>query len=63
MVSGLADQLVVVSDRTAGVFNKIGTTPSVVLGILKAFDRVWHVGVLHELKSYGSLGQIFGLIS
>ena len=40
MVSGLADQLVVVSDRTAGAFKKIGTTPSVVLGILKAFDRV-----------------------
>ena len=29
----------------------------------KAFDRVWHAGVFHKLKSYGFLGQIFGLIS
>ena len=27
-----------------------------------AFDRVWHAGLLHKLKSYGILGQIFGLI-
>ena len=29
----------------------------------KAFDRVWHAGLLHRLKSYGFLGQMFGLIS
>ena len=33
------------------------------LGISKVFDRVWHVGLLHKLKSYGISGQIFGLIS
>ena len=27
------------------------------------FDRVWHAGVLHKLKSYGISGQIFGLSS
>ena len=31
--------------------------------ILKAFDSVWHAGLLHKLKSYGISGQIFGLIS
>ena len=31
--------------------------------ISKAFDRVWHAGVLHKLKCYGISGQIFGLIS
>ena len=31
--------------------------------ISKAFDRVWHAGLLHKLKSYEISGQIFGLIS
>ena len=33
------------------------------LDISKAFDRVWHAGFLHKLKSYGISGQIFGHIS
>ena len=33
------------------------------LDISKAFDRVWHAVLLHKLKSYRILGQIFGLIS
>ena len=31
--------------------------------ISKAFDRVLHAGLLHKIRSYGILGQIFGLIS
>ena len=33
------------------------------LDISKAFDRVWHAGLLHKRKSYGISCQIFGLIS
>ena len=58
-----ADLLTVVSDRA---FNRSGATRAVALDISKAFDKafgVWHAGLLHKLKSYGILGQIFGLIS
>ena len=65
MVLGLLDQLhifPVVSDRIAWAFNTSGATRAVALDISKAFDKVWHAGLLHKLKSYGISGQIFGLI-
>ena len=58
-----ADLLTVVSDRIARAFNRSGATRTVALDISKAFDRVWHAGLLHKLKSYGISGQIFSLIS
>ena len=58
-----ADLPTVVSDRITRVFNRSGATQGVTLDISKAFDRVWHAGPLHKLKSYGISGQIFGLIS
>ena len=54
------DLLTVVSDRA---FNKSGATRAVAIGISKAFDRVWHAGILYKLKSYVISGKIFGLIS
>ena len=58
-----ADLLTVVSDRIARAFNRSGATRAVALDMSKAFDRVWHAGLLHKPKSYGISGQIFGLIS
>ena len=58
-----ADLLTVVSDRIARASNRSRATRAVALDISKAFDRVWHAGLLHKLKSYGISGQIFGLIS
>ena len=58
-----ADLLPVVSDRIARAFNKSGATRTVALDISKAFDRVWHAGLVHKLKSYGISGQIFDFIS
>ena len=55
--------LTVVSDRVARAFIKSGATRAVALDVSKAFDRVWHAGLFHKLKSYGISGQIFGLIS
>ena len=51
-----------VSDRIARAFIRSGATRAVALDISKAFDRVWHASPLHKLKSYGILGQVFGLI-
>ena len=51
------------SDRTAGAFNRSGATPAITLDISKAFNRVWHAGLLHEFKSSGISGWIIGLIS
>ena len=60
MILGL---LTVVSDRIAKAFNRSGATRAVALDVSKAFDRVWHAGLLHKLNFYGISGQMFGLIS
>ena len=54
-----ADLFTVVFDRMDRVFNRSGATRAVELDISKAFDRVWHAGLLRKLKSYGISGQIF----
>ena len=51
------------SDRITRAMNRSGATRALALVTSKAFDRVWHAGLLHKLKSYGISGQIFGLIS
>ena len=51
-----SDLLTVASDRIAGPFNRSGATRAVVLDISRTFDRVWHVALLHKLKSYGTSG-------
>ena len=38
-------------------------TRAVALDISKLFDRVWHAGLFHKLKTCKMSGQIFGLIS
>ena len=56
-----ADLLTVVTNSIARTFDRSGATRSAVLGISKAFDRVWHAVILHKLKSYGISGQIWVL--
>ena len=58
-----ADLLTVVYDKIARAFNRSGATWAVALDISKAFERVWHIGLLHKLNSYVISGQIFDLIS
>ena len=51
------------SDRIASDFNRAGAFEALALGISKAFNRVWHAGLLQKLKSYRISDQIFGFIS
>ena len=58
-----ANLLTVVSDKIARAFKRSGATRAVALDISKAFDRIWQACLLHKLKSYEILRQIFGFIS
>ena len=57
-----SDLLIVVFARSARSFNRSGATQAVALDIFKAFNRIWHAVLLHKLKPYWVLGQIFGCI-
>ena len=46
-----------------GLLKGSGASQAVAFDISKAFDRVWHAGLLHKLKSYGISGQTCGFIS
>ena len=58
-----ADLQTVFSDGIAWAFKRSMVTRDVALDISKAFDRVWHAGLLHKLKSYGISVEVFGQIS
>ena len=57
-----ADTLTAVSDRITRAFSRSRTTLTVALDILKAFDRVWHAGLLHKFKFFVISSQVFGFI-
>ena len=52
-----------VSDRIARAFNRSRTTRAMAVDISKTFDRVFHGGLLHKLRSWEISGQIFCLVS
>ena len=58
-----ADLLTVVTERIARTLNLLGATRAIALDISKAFDRVWHNGLLHKLNAYGVTDGIFQIIS
>ena len=39
-----------------------GETRAIALDISKAFDKVWHAGLLHKLKAYGVSGLFLDII-
>ena len=57
-----ADLLTVFSDRIYRSLNDCSETRAVALDISKAFDKVWHAGLLHKLKAYGVSGPVFDIL-
>ena len=57
-----ADLLTVITERFYRALDQCGEARAVALDISKAFDKVWHAGLLHKLKSYGICGRIFRII-
>ena len=50
------------SDKIVRAFNRSGAIRATAPDISKAFNRVWHAGLLHKLMSYRISSQIFALI-
>ena len=57
-----ADLLTVITDRFYRALDKCGEARAIALDISKAFDKVWHCGLLRKLSSYGVSGNVFKII-
>lgn len=53
-----ADELTIIAERDCQALDKNDDAQAFVSDMSKTFDRVWHAGVHHNLKSYIS-GYIF----
>ena len=58
-----ADLLTVLSERIYNSLDVGGETRAIALDISKAFDKVWHAGLLHKLQAYGVLGSVLNIIT
>ena len=56
MITG--DQLSLITDHFNGALDRRGEARVVALDVSKAFDKVWHIGLLHKLQSYGVSGRM-----
>ena len=57
-----ADLLTVITERIYRALDGNGVARAVALDISKAFDKVWHSGLLHKLSAYGIRGKVFNIL-
>ncbi len=57
-----ADVLTAITETVYQALQNNGEARAVALDISKAFDRVWHAGLLRKLQGYAVTGQLFDLI-
>ena len=58
-----ADVLTVITDRISKCLDKSLDSRAIALDISKAFDKVWHRGLLCKIKSYGISGRLYDIIA
>ena len=57
-----ADVLTVLTDRLSRALDNNFDAWVIALDISKAFDKVWHKGLLHKLEGYGINGRVLPII-
>ena len=57
-----ADILTVFSERIYNLLDAGREMRAIALDISKAFNKVWHAGLLHKLKAYGVVGTILSIL-
>ena len=63
-ISCVAQLLAVVHNIRKSLDNTPSTdTRGIFLDMLKAFDKVWHEGLLFKLKTYGIQGNVLSLLN
>ncbi|CAE1157727.1 unnamed protein product [Acanthosepion pharaonis] len=57
-----ADVLTAITETVYRTLQNNGEARAVALDISKAFDRVWHAGLLRKIQGYGITGQLYNVI-
>ena len=57
-----ADVLTVITHRISRALDSNLDARVVTLDISKAFDKVWHKGLLHNITSYGIKGRVYSVL-
>ena len=57
------NQLLAITTGICNAFESVDETRAVFLDISKAFDKVWHEGLIFKLKQNGITGNLLNLVA